>query len=185
MSFEDVDLIRLRTEAHLHGTSPGGLAAFSAANERIDITDLLPEVRVPTLVIHEPAFPFGSFELCQEVAAGIPNAEFVIVKDNSITGRVHDEGVVRSTIPAGRYGDGLTSRASGAPTSLPRPWAPPREVQVLKAGPAGSRTRRSPSELGVAVQLWAAPGQSLHQDRARSGRRHRLGLAHRLGASLD
>ena len=47
----------------------------------------------PTLVIHEPAFPFGSFELCQEVAAAIPGAEFLIVNDHSIAGRIHDETV--------------------------------------------------------------------------------------------
>ena len=34
--------------------------AYNAANERIDITDLLPQLSVPILVIHEPAFPFGS-----------------------------------------------------------------------------------------------------------------------------
>ena len=77
----------------LHGTSPEGLAAFNGANERIDITSLLPQVRVPTLVTHEPTFPFGSFELCQEVAAGIPNAEFLVLTENSIAGRVHDESV--------------------------------------------------------------------------------------------
>ena len=48
---------------------------------------------VPTLVTHEPAFAFGSFELCQEVATGIRGAQFVIVNDNSIAGRVHDENI--------------------------------------------------------------------------------------------
>jgi pimeloyl-ACP methyl ester carboxylesterase len=91
--FQDADLIRLRTEGHVHGTSAEGLAAYNAVNEGIDITALLPQLRVPTLVIHEPAFPFGSFQLCQEVAAEIPGAEFVIVTDNSICGRVHDETV--------------------------------------------------------------------------------------------
>ena len=42
---------------------------------------------------HEPGFQFGSFELCQEVAAGIRSAEFVIIDENSIAGRQHDETV--------------------------------------------------------------------------------------------
>jgi hypothetical protein len=114
----------------------GGLAAFNAANERIDITDLLPEVRVPTLVIHEPAFPFGSFELCQEVAAAISNAEFVIVTDNSITGLVHDEGVAAlDRFLRTGTAMGCTARASGAsPPKLPAASTglTPREVQVLR-----------------------------------------------------
>lgn len=155
MSFEDVDLIRLRTEAHLHGTSPVGLAAFNAANERIDITDLLPKVRVPTLVIHEPAFPFGSFELCQEVAAAIPNAEFVIVTDNSITGRVHDEGVAAfDRFLRTGTAMGCAARGSGAPPpTLPAAATglTPREVQVLRQVAAGSTNKEIAGELGVAV----------------------------------
>ena len=92
-SFQDTELVRLRTDGHLKATSPEGLVAYNTANGRIDITQLLPRVTAPTLVIHEPAFPFGSFELCQEVAAAIPGAEFLIVNDHSIAGRIHDETV--------------------------------------------------------------------------------------------
>src|SRR5688572_23949042 len=62
-------------------------------NGRVDITQLLPRVTVPTPVIHEPAFRFGSFELCQEVAAAISGAEFLIVSEHSIAGRTHDQTV--------------------------------------------------------------------------------------------
>ena len=61
--FQDAELVRLGTDLFLRSTTPDGLAAFNSATEQIDITDLLPHVTVPTLVIHEPAFPFGSFEL--------------------------------------------------------------------------------------------------------------------------
>jgi pimeloyl-ACP methyl ester carboxylesterase/DNA-binding CsgD family transcriptional regulator len=188
MSFEDADLMRLRTEAHLHGTSPGGLAAYNAANERIDITHLLPEVRVPTLVIHEPAFPFGSFELCQEVAAGIPNAEFVIVRDNSITGRVHDEGVAAldQFLRTGTAAMGSTARASGeAPTRLPAAsnGLTPREVQVLRQVAGGSTNKDIASELGVAVStverhlvnLYTKIGARGRADAIAYALRHRLG----------
>jgi pimeloyl-ACP methyl ester carboxylesterase/DNA-binding CsgD family transcriptional regulator len=154
-AFEDADLVRLRTDAHLHGTSPEGLAAFNRANERIDITYLLPQVRVLTLVTHEPAFPFGSFELCQEVAAGIPNAEFVVVTENSITGRAHDESVaaIDRFLRAGAAMEYI-SRASGdAPTQLPAALngLTPREVQVLRQVATGSTNKEIAGELGVAV----------------------------------
>ena len=154
-AFKDPDFVQMGTEAFLKATSPSGLFAFNAATERIDITDLLPRVMVPTLVIHEPAFPFGSFELCQEVAAGIPDAEFVIVTDNSIAGRVHDANVdaIDRFLRAGRA-TGSTSRASSdAPAALPAALngLTPREVQVLRQVAAGSTNKEIASELGVAV----------------------------------
>ena len=91
--FKDPDFVRTANGSVPADHVPQALSAFNAANARIDIRDLLPRVTAPTLVTHEPAFPFGSFELCQEVAAGIPNAEFLIVNENSIAGRVHDENV--------------------------------------------------------------------------------------------
>jgi pimeloyl-ACP methyl ester carboxylesterase/DNA-binding CsgD family transcriptional regulator len=150
--FKDPEIVRRGTEAFLQSTSPQGLSAFNAANARIDIHDLLPKVTAPTLVTHERAFPFGSFELCQEVAAGIPHAEFLIVHENSIAGREHNEnvaaidrflrsGTTRSSIsataaePVTLYGDALT----------------PREIQVLQQVAGGATNKEIAADLGVAV----------------------------------
>ena len=154
-SFKDADFVQMGTEAFLKTTSPLGLFAFNTATERIDITDLLPRVMVPTLVIHEPAFPFGSFELCQEVAAGIPDAEFITVTDNSIAGRVHDANIaaIDRFLRAGRATGSTSSAFSDAPatlTDVPNGLTP-REVQVLRQVAAGSTNKAIASELGVAV----------------------------------
>jgi DNA-binding CsgD family transcriptional regulator len=148
-------------------------------------------VRVPTLVIHEPAFPFGSFELCQEVAAGIPNAEFVIVTDNSITGRIHDEGVAAFDrfLRAGTA-MGSTTRASGqAPTNLPAAsnGLTPREVQVLRQVAAGSTNKEIAIELGVAVSTVERHLVNLYTKIGARGRADAIAYAlrHRLGTSLD
>lgn len=130
------ELVRLRTEGHLKATSPEGLAAYNAANGRIDITKLLPRVTVPTLVIHEPAFPFGSFELCQEVATRIPGAEFLIVSDHSIAGRVHDEtvtGIDRFLrgVAATETSSNTSAKASGDTVAAPNGLTA-REVQILR-----------------------------------------------------
>ena len=92
-SFKDVELVRQLTDGLLKATSPEGLVPYNTASRRIDISALCTRATAPTLVIHEPAFPFGSFELCQEVAAAIAGAEFLIVNDHSIAGRIHDETV--------------------------------------------------------------------------------------------
>ena len=47
-NFQDAELVRQRTEGHLKATSPEGLVAYNLANGRIDITQLLPRVTVPT-----------------------------------------------------------------------------------------------------------------------------------------
>lgn len=154
-SFEDAELVRLRTAWHLNGASQEDLVAYNSANARIDMTDMLPMIRVPTLVIHEPAFPFGSFALCQDVASRIPGAEFLIVNDHSISGRMHDETVAAiDGFLRGRAADVTFRRNMGEPSSLHRP-APngltPREVQILQQVAAGSTNKEIANELGLAV----------------------------------
>jgi pimeloyl-ACP methyl ester carboxylesterase/DNA-binding CsgD family transcriptional regulator len=149
--FEDSDLVRLLTESILQTTTMAGLAAYNAANAQIDLTDLLPRVKVPTLVIHETPFPFGSYELCREVAVGIPGARFVIVTENSLAGRVHDanvtaiNGFLRSTAGGSHV---LDERTTSHPTTH-RLTA--RELQVLRLVAAGSTNKEIASALGVAV----------------------------------
>jgi len=150
-AFEDSDLVRLFAESFPQTTTAAGLAAYNAATARIDITNLLPRVKIPTLVIHESAFPFGSYELCREVAAGIPNGRLVIVNENSIAGRVHD-AIITATH---RF---LRSTAAGSqvpdrPTTLPATGdrLTARELQVLRMVAAGSTNKEIAGALGVAV----------------------------------
>jgi pimeloyl-ACP methyl ester carboxylesterase/DNA-binding CsgD family transcriptional regulator len=152
--FKDPEFVRQGTEAFLQITSPAALAAFNAATAQIDIGGLLPRVAVPTLVTHEPAFPFGSFELCQEVAAGIRGAKFVTVTANSIAGRDHDKNVALID----RFlRDGTAASASPTPRS-PHPVGKlrvakltSREVQVLRCVASGSTNKEIADALGVAV----------------------------------
>jgi pimeloyl-ACP methyl ester carboxylesterase/DNA-binding CsgD family transcriptional regulator len=151
--FKDPEFVRRGTELFLQTTSAQAFSAFNAASALIDIHDLLPRVTAPTLVTHEPAFPFGSFELCKEVAAGIPGAEFLVVNENSIAGREHNENVA------------AIDRFLRAGTALPSPLAPAdqivapahpdtltaREVQVLRQIANGATNKEIAAHLGVAV----------------------------------
>ena len=152
-SFKDVELVRQLTNGIQKATSPAGLVAYNTANRRIDITELLPRVNVPTLVIHEPSFPFGSFELCQEVAVAIPGAEFLIVNDHSIAGRIHDETVAGID----RFLRGSTTsetlhvtKTSGGSASAPNGLTA-REVQILRKLAEGSTNKEIASEFDLAV----------------------------------
>ena len=155
LGFTNSEALRQGTEGFLQSTSASGFAAFNAATQLIDITNLLPQVTVPTLVIHEPAFAFGSFDLCQEVAAGIRDAQFVMVHENSIAGRVHEENIaaiVNFLRPGTAAGSGL--RLPGEAVTKGAPAAnglTPREMQVLRQVAAGATNKEIAGELRVAV----------------------------------
>jgi pimeloyl-ACP methyl ester carboxylesterase len=58
-------------------TSPEIAAKFLVEIGNIDVLDLLPKVRVPTLVLHARNDKMVTFELGRQVAASIPGTRFV------------------------------------------------------------------------------------------------------------
>jgi pimeloyl-ACP methyl ester carboxylesterase/DNA-binding CsgD family transcriptional regulator len=88
--FDNPELRQLLAETMRHGSSPRGLFAYYDASETIDVTSLLRAIEAPTLVVYDSAFPFGSFELCRDVAAGIANSELVVTNGRVITGNDQD-----------------------------------------------------------------------------------------------
>jgi pimeloyl-ACP methyl ester carboxylesterase/DNA-binding SARP family transcriptional activator len=58
-------------------TSPANAVRLQHAFGDIDVTDLLPQVRVPTMVIHAVEDAVIPFSAGRQLAAGIPDAEFV------------------------------------------------------------------------------------------------------------
>jgi DNA-binding CsgD family transcriptional regulator len=105
--------------------------------------------------MHEPAFPFGSFDLCQEVAAAIPGAEFLILNDRSIAGRIHDETVagmdrfLRGDSTNGAPPLARTKASEGRVTEPNGLTA--REVQILRKVAAGSTNKEIAGEFRLAV----------------------------------
>jgi pimeloyl-ACP methyl ester carboxylesterase len=64
-------------------TSPENAARIREAMNTIDVTGLLPEVRVPTLVMHCRDDAVVPFEEGRLMAAGIPGAHFVELDGNN------------------------------------------------------------------------------------------------------
>jgi DNA-binding CsgD family transcriptional regulator len=189
-AFDDKDLSQHCANIILASTSPAGVAAYFQATKRIDLTSFLPQLTVPTLVVHEPAFPFGSFELCQEVAAGIRDAGFVILADKSIAGRVHDGYVIAIDrfLRAGTASK-VTSpvRAASPVAGLPAPHKlTPREVQVLRSVAEGSTNKEIAAELAVAVSTVERHLVNLYTKIGARGRADAIGYAlrHRLDIPL-
>ena len=73
-------------------TSPENAMRIRLAMDKIDVSDLLPQVRVPTLVMHCRDEAAAPFEEGRRIAAGIPGARFV-----ALDGRNH---LILKTDPA-------------------------------------------------------------------------------------
>ena len=64
-------------------TSPENAVRIRQATESIDVIDLLPQVRVPTLVLHCRGDAAQPFEEGRLIAAGIPGARFVALEGDN------------------------------------------------------------------------------------------------------
>jgi pimeloyl-ACP methyl ester carboxylesterase/DNA-binding CsgD family transcriptional regulator len=180
-SFADRELGQQCADIIVQSTSPAGLSAWNQASKQIDLTSLLPRVTIPTLIIHEPAFPFGSFELCQEVAASIPNASFVIVDDTSIAGRRHDGHVtaIDRFFRAGRADAVVPRVRANSPVngSVPVSELTSRETQVLRLVATGASNKEIAAELAVAVSTIERHLVNLYAKIGARGRADAIGYA--------
>ena len=107
------DSPRVDEAARLYRASmePGHLLAFREANRSIDVTDLLPKIAAPTLIVHkgDTDFPIA---FARKFASLIPNAEFTTVGGG--TGPFL-AGLERSPIIDFLSGGTVTSRPERAP----------------------------------------------------------------------
>jgi pimeloyl-ACP methyl ester carboxylesterase/DNA-binding CsgD family transcriptional regulator len=130
-----------------------GLNAYSAASKAIDVRGLLPKIGVPTLVVHNPVFPFGSFELCREVAAGINDARLVVVNDPSML-----SGSLAETVPLidGFLRDRVEPSTDPTRTAADQGAAlTPREREVLRLIATGRSNKAIASALDMSERTVA------------------------------
>jgi class 3 adenylate cyclase len=57
--------------------SPGAVAAFNRMHLDVDVSEVLPAVRVPTLIFHRPETTGGDVRVAEYLASRIPNARIV------------------------------------------------------------------------------------------------------------
>jgi len=73
---DDPEMVRWWGQFERLGATPGACIALMRMNSRIDITGVLPGIRVPTLVIHRADDVLISIEAGRQLAAGIPGAHY-------------------------------------------------------------------------------------------------------------
>lgn len=135
-------------------TTAQGLFAYYAASENIDVGSLLERVRADTLVIHDTGFPFGSFELCRDVAAGIGQARLAVLDGCFITG--DDQAPYLEAITSFLRGSAegpapaRTQTGGATPAGLTQ-----REVEVLRLIARGRTNQEIADELSLSERTVA------------------------------
>ena len=137
-------------ELCLKTTSPENAARLLESRAQIDVVDLLPQVRTPTLVLHARQDGVTPFDEGRRLASGIPGAQFVeldsknhVLLENEPAWERFQEAVLDFVGVSGaeRRGPGvqraLVSRARDPRARDARDSATPRS-------PSGSRSARRP-----------------------------------------
>ena len=152
-AFDDSEYGRQIADLVQRSTTPQGLAAYYRATEVIDLTRELSSVRAPTIVLHEPTFPFGSFDLCKEVTARLQNAHMVTVEDQSIAGTKHGTyaSLIDQFLRSGFVDDAPRSPRPRTHTSNDNSPLSPREIEVLRRLANGMTNKEIAAALGLAV----------------------------------
>jgi serine/threonine-protein kinase len=89
----DAEAIHQFNELGRVSTSAENAAALFSSMRYIDVTDLLPQVRVPTLVAHVRGDAIVPFELGRELATGIPGARLLALEGNNHAILPHEPAV--------------------------------------------------------------------------------------------
>src|SRR5262245_29832249 len=132
-----------------------GFNAYVAGSRLIDVRQFLPHVTAPTLVLHDPSFPFGSFDLCREVASGICDAHLIVVNDRSMMGGPHDETLAAIDRFLRLGSDAQNGERSGAVATNDGGSLTRRESEVLRLIATGRSNKAIASGLGVSERTVA------------------------------
>ncbi|HEX5631168.1 MAG TPA: adenylate/guanylate cyclase domain-containing protein, partial [Acidimicrobiia bacterium] len=95
-------------------TTPEAASAVLAATSEFDVTALLEQVAVPTLVIYRPQLRAASFEQARLLAAAIPGARMVLLEGDSVAPYLGDVTATAAELDAF-----LTDAASSGVASPP------------------------------------------------------------------
>ena len=144
--------------------SPEAARAALEAMGRFDVTELLPRLKVPTLVLHRDGIPWLPVDIARALASRIPDARLTVMEGEATAPYLGDTDATASVVDAflGDGGEGRTARlgawALGAEQEEPRqPRAYPngltaREAEVLRRLAGGKTNNEIAKELHVSAR---------------------------------
>jgi pimeloyl-ACP methyl ester carboxylesterase/DNA-binding CsgD family transcriptional regulator len=117
---------------------------------KVDVTDIMPQVRAPTLVMHRTGLRPITVEMAREIATSIPNARLMLLDGNWIVPFIGGgtEEIVAAIV---RF-----MHETPPPLELPAPvrviTLSPRETEVLRLIAAGRTSNEISRELSLSVR---------------------------------
>jgi pimeloyl-ACP methyl ester carboxylesterase/DNA-binding CsgD family transcriptional regulator len=144
--------------------TPKAARAALKAMGTFDVTELLPRLKVPTLVLHRGDIPWLPVSIDRELASRIPDARLMILEGESTAPYLGDTEATASAIDEflGEVEEGRTAqREAGAPASKQDGSGPTRgyphgltarEVEVLRYLAGGRTNDEIAEELFVSVR---------------------------------
>jgi DNA-binding CsgD family transcriptional regulator len=141
--------VRTATEMLKQTANPGDYRITWDTWRQSDISDLLPRVRVPTLVLHARDFPFLKPEEATRLAALIPNAQLAMVDGYDIMGDADQtvgaiEAFLADLPSSGESRNAQAVALSPAPSNLSE-----RELEVLRLVAHGKSNPEIAKELFI------------------------------------
>ena len=144
--------------------SPEAARAALKAMGTFDVTELLPNLKVPTLVLHRSDIPWLPVSIARELASRIPDARLSVLEGESTAPYLGDTEATASAIDE-FLGEAeerrTTQREAGAPASTKDGSGPTRgyphgltarEVEVLRHLAGGRTNDEIAKELFVSVR---------------------------------
>jgi class 3 adenylate cyclase/pimeloyl-ACP methyl ester carboxylesterase len=97
MQFGDAEQVASMAAAYRSSAAPADAVAYMRANLDVDVTDLLPLVKAPTLVVHFTPTLAGTLPFMREIASKIPDAQFAEVAMGPEYGKLLTEFLLGTT----------------------------------------------------------------------------------------
>lgn len=144
--------------------TPEAAKAALAARSEFDVTNLLPKLKVPTLVLHRGGIPWLPVDIARELASRIPDARLSVVEGESTAPYLGDTEAAASAIDAflGDGEEGRTARLGAWAPGVEREESWPvrgypdgltmREVEVLRRLAGGRTNGEIAGELHVSAR---------------------------------
>jgi pimeloyl-ACP methyl ester carboxylesterase/DNA-binding CsgD family transcriptional regulator len=121
--------------------------AIEDATAEFDLSPVLSQLTMPVLVVHDTGFPFGSLDLCNDLAARTANSSLIIIKSD----RDAEVEAIDSYL---RWGAD-TARAVPPEDGRGPPSLTPREAEILRLVAAGRTNREISAELVLSLRTVA------------------------------
>jgi DNA-binding CsgD family transcriptional regulator len=139
-------------------TSPQTHLAYLEAMRAVELTPFLPRLQMPTLVVHDTGFPFGSFGECEQLATALPHASLVVIPADGAAEIAAIDTFLRSARDASAATPSPVTQAGVGERHLT-----PREIEVLRLIAHGKTNREIAADLVLSERTVARHITNIYQ----------------------